>query len=142
MIWDTIYLKWRRFNAAVIFQPFAPYTKWRTFCRRHFQLHFLRLELSYFYWSSYEIYFYGSRWQVCIEAKPLFGTLQTRFNETYVCHNGTVNATIRDLLRQTDNAPVPYPTIHYFVKESWTCVHISVTKWYIVGYLYDALWDM
>ena len=22
------------------------------------------------------------------------------------------------------------------------CVHISVTEWYIVGYLSDALWDL
>ena len=33
---------------------------------------------------------------------------------------------------------VLYPTMHHFV----TCVHISVTKWCIVGYLSDTLWDL
>ena len=29
-----------------------------------------------------------------------------------------------------------------FVTEMCTCVHISVTKWCIVGYMPDALWDL
>ena len=33
------------------------------------------------------------------------------------------------------NVPVQYPTMHYFVTEMCTCVHISVTKWCIEGYL-------
>ena len=40
------------------------------------------------------------------------------------------------------NAPVPYPTMSHFVTEMCTCVHISVSKWCIVGYLSDALWDL
>ena len=32
--------------------------------------------------------------------------------------------------------------MHHFVSEMCTCVHISVTKWCIVGYLSDALWDL
>ena len=32
-------------------------------------------------------------------------------------------------------------TIHHFVTEMCTYVHISVTKWCIVGYLSNALWD-
>ena len=47
-----------------------------------------------------------------------------------------------DLLHNSHNAPVPYPTMHYFVTEMCTGGHISVTKWCIVGYLYNALWDM
>ena len=47
-----------------------------------------------------------------------------------------------DLLHNSHNAPVPYPTMHFFVTEMCTGVHISVTKWCIVGYLYNALWDM
>ena len=35
----------------------------------------------------------------------------------------------------------PYPTMHHFVTEMCTCVNISVTKWCIVGYLSNALWD-
>ena len=34
------------------------------------------------------------------------------------------------------------PTMHYFVTEMCTCVHISITKWCIVGYLSNALWDL
>ena len=40
------------------------------------------------------------------------------------------------------NAPVQYPTIHHIVTEMWTPVQISVTKWCIVGYLSDVLWDL
>ena len=43
---------------------------------------------------------------------------------------------------KSHTAPVPYPTMHHFVTEMCTCVHISVTKWCIVGYLSDALWDL
>ena len=47
-----------------------------------------------------------------------------------------------DLLRSSQNARVPYPTMQHFVTEICTCVHISVTKCCIVGYLSDALWDI
>ena len=40
-----------------------------------------------------------------------------------------------DLLHKSHNAPVPYPTMHRFVAEMCTCVHISVTKWCIVRYV-------
>ena len=42
---------------------------------------------------------------------------------------------------KSHNAPVPYPTMHHFVTEMCTRVHISVTIWCIVGYLSDALPD-
>ena len=45
-----------------------------------------------------------------------------------------------DLLHKSHNAPVLYPTMHHFVTEMSTCVHISVTKWCIVGYLWGVLW--
>ena len=35
-----------------------------------------------------------------------------------------------------------YPTMHHFVTKMCTCVHISVTKWCIVGYGTDAFWDL
>ena len=38
-----------------------------------------------------------------------------------------------DLLHKSRNGPVPYPTMHHFETEMCTCVHISVTKWCIVG---------
>ena len=47
-----------------------------------------------------------------------------------------------DPSHKSQNASVPYPTMHHFVTEMCTCVHISVTKWCIVGYLFDALWDL
>ena len=40
----------------------------------------------------------------------------------------------------THNSPASYSTRHQFVTEMCTYVHISATKWYIVGYLSDALW--
>ena len=40
------------------------------------------------------------------------------------------------------NASATYPTMHHFVTEMCTRVHISVTKWYIAGYRIGALWDM
>ena len=47
-----------------------------------------------------------------------------------------------DLLRESHNAPVPYPTMHHFATEMCTRVHTSVAKWCIVGYRSDALWDV
>ena len=43
---------------------------------------------------------------------------------------------------QTRNAPIPYPTVHHFLTEMCTGVHISVTKCCIVWYFSDALWDL
>ena len=38
-------------------------------------------------------------------------------------------------------AQIPqYPTVHHFATEMCTCVHISVTKWCIVGHLTNASW--
>ena len=47
-----------------------------------------------------------------------------------------------DLFHKSHDAPVPYPTMHHFVTEMCICVHISVTKWYIVGYLSNTLWNL
>ena len=46
-----------------------------------------------------------------------------------------------DQSRKSYNAPILHTTMHGFVTEMCACVHISVTKWCIVGYLSDALWD-
>ena len=43
---------------------------------------------------------------------------------------------------KSHNASDIYPTMHHFVTEMCTHVHISVTKWCIVGYETDALWDL
>ena len=47
-----------------------------------------------------------------------------------------------NLLHKFHKASVPYPTMHHFVTEMCACVHISVTKCCVVGYLSDALWDL
>ena len=43
---------------------------------------------------------------------------------------------------KSHNALAKYPTMHHFVTEMCTHVHISATKWCIVGYGTDALWDL
>ena len=65
-------------------------------------------------------------------------TMALLLNETWK----TMHTLTIDLLHKSHNTSVPYPTMHHFVTEMCTCVHISVTKWCIVGYLYDALWDL
>ena len=47
-----------------------------------------------------------------------------------------------DLSHKSQNASVPYPTMQHFITEMCTCVHISVIKCCIVGYLSDAFWDL
>ena len=42
-----------------------------------------------------------------------------------------------DLLHNSHNTPVPYPTRHHSVTEMCTCVHIPVIKWCIMGYISD-----
>ena len=43
---------------------------------------------------------------------------------------------------KSHNSLDKYPTMHHFVTEMCTHVHISVTKWCIVGYGIGALWDV
>ena len=45
-------------------------------------------------------------------------------------------------LHTSHNAPFPCNTMHHFVTGMCTRVHISVTKWCIVGYLFYAFWDV
>ena len=46
------------------------------------------------------------------------------------------------LIHKSHNTPVLHPTMHHFITEMCTLVHISVTKWCIVGYMSDAFWDL
>ena len=39
------------------------------------------------------------------------------------------------MLHKSHDGPIPYPAMQHSVREMWTCVHISVTKCCIVGYL-------
>ena len=50
-------------------------------------------------------------------------------------------AGLLDQSHKSHNATVPCPTMLHFVTEMCTHVHISVTKWCIVGYLSNALWS-
>ena len=49
-----------------------------------------------------------------------------------------------DPLHDSKNIPVRYPTMHHFNRNVHitTCVHISASKWDIVIYLSNALWDL
>ena len=64
---------------------------------------------------------------------------QRWFSITTICTNTCMPI---DPSHKSHNAPVLYPTIYHFVTEMCTCVHISVTKWCIVGYLFDTMWDL
>ena len=50
--------------------------------------------------------------------------------------------TMGDSSHKWHHASDEYPTMHHFVTEMCTHVHISVTKWSIVGYGTGALWDL
>ena len=59
-------------------------------------------------------------------------------------HHGAMNDTnIHQWpYHKSHNALDKYPTMHNFVTEMCTHVHISVTKWCIVWYGTGALWDL
>ena len=58
---------------------------------------------------------------------------------TILWHRGTLLTLV---LVKPHNASGKYPTMHHFVTEMCTHVHISDTKWYIVGYGTGAVWDL
>ena len=64
-----------------------------------------------------------------IKCFPLF--VSTRFSYGWI-----------DISHKSHNVPVPYSTMYHFVTEIYTCVDISVTKWCIVRYLSNVLWDL
>ena len=45
-----------------------------------------------------------------------------------------------DPFHKSHKKPIPYPTVHHFVAEMYTLVHISATKWRIVGYQCAICW--
>ena len=67
-------------------------------------------------------------------------------NRHPIAHGLTSASTTSDLhvidpYRKSRNALDRCPTMHHFLTEMCTQVHISVTKWCIVGYETGALWD-
>ena len=57
-------------------------------------------------------------------------------------YSSTLVHTTTDPFHKPHNALDKYPTMYHFVTEMCTYVHISVTKWCIVGYGTGALWDL
>ena len=60
-------------------------------------------------------------------------------------HNDMINYVqirTKDPSHKSLNALDRYPTMRHFVTEMCTHVHICVTKWCIVGYGTDELWDL
>ena len=53
-----------------------------------------------------------------------------------------LNLTWIDPSHKSHNASDEYPMMHHFVTEMCIHMHISATKWCIVGYGTDALWDL
>ena len=71
---------------------------------------------------------------------PNFFILSCLITSFFLIHVNTRNKI--NLSQKYHETPVPYPTMHHFVLYICTCVHISVTGWYIREYLFDALWDL
>ena len=71
--------------------------------------------------SSYLRFYHVNKWNITITWDYWKG------NELVVQRKPSVDTVI-------------FPTMHHYVTEMCTWVHISVTKWWIAGYLTNALW--
>ena len=60
--------------------------------------------------------------------------LVRRYRVPYIANNKPISQISECICAISHNAN--------FVTEMFTCVHIFVTKWCSVGYLFDALWDL
>ena len=82
-------------------------------------------------------------WFGNIRLTHIFFMSDTSFTGTGIkCTIGPSATALKNMsipVAQTHSAPVSYPTMHHFVTEMCTC--ISITKWFIVGHLSDALWN-
>ena len=75
---------------------------------------------------------------------------QIRKITRYACHGNAGNVfpaidvinPSRDPIHKSHKASDKYPPMHHFVTEMCTHVHISVTKWCIVGYRRRVLWEL
>ena len=83
--------------------------------------------------------FWSSGLKIKIQCGPM--TIKQISPKSSHTHSSSMRMSI-DHSHKSHNASVLYPTMHHFVTEMCTYVHISVTKWCIVGYLSDALWDL
>ena len=83
--------------------------------------------------------------------KGLSVTLKLTQNPAQLCHPQSIfRLTKLAICDSAQKTCCTNPTIHHshipqytiFVTEMCTCVHISVTKWCIVGHLSNVLWDL
>ena len=99
--------------------------------------HIIQWAETYFSWVS------KPPWEGLLSFIYAIPELRDRiFYSFFLCRSGSM--TLHDLLdpfHKYQNASVSYLTVQNFVTEMCTSVHISVTKWCIVGYVSDVLWD-
>ena len=69
-----------------------------------------------------------------VNMPPLVNSLLDGYCSQWNCKH------VKDLLHKSHNVPVPCATMHHFATEMCTCVHISVTKWCILGS--STLWEL
>ena len=75
---------------------------------------------------------------VCFSSRNWVGNHWLRY---YLTHRQVIVNHRNDRIHKSHNVAAPYPTMHHFVADMCRCVHISVTKWCIVGHLSEELWD-
>ena len=91
------------------------------------------------YWLPQKVHYYGGRyhstgssWLIPKQVTPI------RTREYKRAHTGVNTHTRQRVLidpsQKSQDGSDKYPTIHHFVPEIYTHVHISVTKWCVVGY--------
>ena len=66
----------------------------------------------------------------------------TRYYDSNEKDRRNIYLSLIDPFHKSQNASDKYHTMHHFVTEMCTHVHISVTKCCIMGYGRDAFWDL
>ena len=97
--------------------------------------------IKFFLFSSLSLTYPVSRYQNgrdTPQTTAKIAQLSIFLTTSYEC---SVNIAI-DPSHKSNNVLDKYPTMHQYVTEMYTCVHISVTKWCILGYGTDVLWDL
>ena len=88
----------------------------------------------------------------CQNWSPYFSVNQRGFGPAYSRNNshgscglyvwGQLIGWQFGLFHESNNALIPYATVHHFITELHTTAHFRYTNWCIVGYLFNALWDL
>ena len=105
---------------------------------------FMRLIIDSFFWYlCFFCYLYLTYQELSLACSSgMHSSGDKEWNYVWILLQWRTRAATIYLSHKSDNAPVPYPTMHYFVTEMYAHVHISVTKWCIAGYGTGALWDL